>query len=431
MSKNFHNTRPRKVLLINSRPLNEEGVSQILAITRNLPEEWELFAASPMYVEKQEPQKMESGTRPGADTATDAGHSSRNSDSHVEKLRQVLGDEHVFVLPPVPFSPFALYELMRFCWLHGIHLTHSHGTGAGLYARLLKLLVGVPCVHTFPKRGSTTGSRLTVFLGKLYERGTSLLTRKGIALSRDEYEHIVSAGVFPKCKLCCLEDDVDESEAVSWPDSNSEGAESGTGLRVAVHLSKHDNGASSRLLMQVLGALHEAGKAESFNFLVFGGGPGRLELEESLIGAGLTRHVEFAGSQSTLQALRHRLHEAFCYLELGAGRSFGDTALQAMACGLPVLAPDTGVFRHVLENGCNALLYRYGSAASATQALLQLADQPDAAHCLGAGARQLSGGLIRLRDLAERIDGVYRSVALPPVSPDPIDVPPKSRSELR
>jgi phosphatidylinositol alpha-mannosyltransferase len=69
---------------------------------------------------------------------------------------------------------------------------------------------------------------------------------------------------------------------------------------------------------------------------------------------------------------------------------FGLAALEALACGLPVVASDLDAFRTFMQHGRSALLVPVGDAEALGMALAQLAREPSACAALRAAGLQVA-----------------------------------------
>jgi N-acetyl-alpha-D-glucosaminyl L-malate synthase BshA len=88
--------------------------------------------------------------------------------------------------------------------------------------------------------------------------------------------------------------------------------------------------------------------------LVFvGDGPDRPAAEELVAELGLGRDVRFLGK---VDAVADLLRCADLFLLPSASESFGLAALEALACGVPVIASDTGGLPEVVSPDCGALV---------------------------------------------------------------------------
>lgn len=97
--------------------------------------------------------------------------------------------EQGFPLHPLQLDrlhPATLLKLIRLLKSHNYDLIHSHGKGAGLYARLAHLLTGCPVVHTHHGLHLSQMGRLSRQLYVWYERFLSRLTARVINVSQTQ-----------------------------------------------------------------------------------------------------------------------------------------------------------------------------------------------------------------------------------------------------
>lgn len=87
--------------------------------------------------------------------------------------------------------------------------------------------------------------------------------------------------------------------------------------------------------------------------VMVGNGPDRAALERSVANQGLKDAVDFVGERHDLIAL---LSSADLFLLPSAQESFGMAALEAMACGTPVVAARVGGMPEVIEDGKTGFL---------------------------------------------------------------------------
>ena len=90
--------------------------------------------------------------------------------------------------------------------------------------------------------------------------------------------------------------------------------------------------------------------------------------------------------------------------------SFGMVAIEAMACGLPVLAAGHGGLLDIVLPEQTGLLFEPGNAAALADALARLAADPALRARLGAAGAQRQSEVFSMDRQAERTQAVYREL---------------------
>ncbi|HMF60444.1 MAG TPA: glycosyltransferase [Vicinamibacterales bacterium] len=124
----------------------------------------------------------------------------------------------------------------------------------------------------------------------------------------------------------------------------------------------------------------------SLRFQIVGDGPRRHELERIAATLGLSAHVEFLGHREDVPAL---LAAADAFVLPSRTEAFPNSAIEAMAAGIPVVACAVGGLLDLIQNGRTGLLVPPDDSAALAAALLALADDPRRAHAIGAAGRRL------------------------------------------
>lgn len=120
----------------------------------------------------------------------------------------------------------------------------------------------------------------------------------------------------------------------------------------------------------------------SARLAVVGDGPARRSLEMLLAGRG----VVFTGYLGGY-ALASAYASADVFVFPGAHETFGNVVLEAMASGLPVVAPDAGAVTELVRHEANGLRFAPQSRMALAEAVLRLALQPMLARRLAGQAR--------------------------------------------
>ncbi len=147
----------------------------------------------------------------------------------------------------------------------------------------------------------------------------------------------------------------------------------GAGHKVLVHVS---NFREVKRVKDVVRIFARVRRAMPASLLMVGDGPDRHDAEQEARELGVAADVRFLGR---LDAVAPVLAAADLFVLPSQTESFGLAALEAMACGAPVLAARTGGLPEVITDGVEGILEPPGSVeAMARRAITLLRD--DAAH---------------------------------------------------
>jgi len=144
-----------------------------------------------------------------------------------------------------------------------------------------------------------------------------------------------------------------------------------------------------------------------------GDGPERKRIHGLVQTFGLDDCVQFLGERTDLPNV---LRDADLFLLPSESESFGLAALEAMSCGVPVIASRVGGVPEVVVDGETGLLAPVGDvAAMAAHVVRLLADAPLRAR-LGAAARQRAEVAFPLEATVGKYEALYRRLIEPRLS---------------
>jgi glycosyltransferase involved in cell wall biosynthesis len=124
---------------------------------------------------------------------------------------------------------------------------------------------------------------------------------------------------------------------------------------------------------------------------------------------GVGESIQLLGSRDDVPAL---MAGAGCVLVTSAYEGCSLVILEAMAAGAPVVAVRTGGIDEVVEHGVTGLVCGEDPESVAT-ALVTLANDPEMARRLGAGARRRARERYSRRRMARHLAALYGSIAAP------------------
>ena len=292
------------------------------------------------------------------------------------------------------FRPGVLFALARTAREARVNVIHAHGKGAGVYGRLLAILIRRPCVHTF--HGLHVGEygrlKLAMYLG--LERLLGLCTKAAICVSEGEMEVIRAARIMPGRKLRLVEN------AVALPQSPANPAKS-TCLRI-VAVSRYDHQKNPDLLIDIAHAL-KAKPGFSFRMTVLGEGDRLNEMRARVHAEGLNDVLCLVGASETPRAV---FRDSDIFLSTSRWEGMPLAVLEAMSEGLPVVATNVVGNRDVVEDGITGWLYPDGDCAAAADVIAALTTKDRAA--MGQAARAAVARKYSVQRMARQTIEIYR-----------------------
>jgi L-malate glycosyltransferase len=138
-----------------------------------------------------------------------------------------------------------------------------------------------------------------------------------------------------------------------------------------------------------------------------GDGPDRASVAARAAALGLAADVEFLGERVDLPAV---LREADLFLLPSETESFGLAALEAMACGVPVVASAVGGLPEVIPDGEVGALCPLGDVAAMAAAAGRILGDAELHRRFSRAARRLAESRYRIEPAVDRYLAIYRRV---------------------
>jgi glycosyltransferase involved in cell wall biosynthesis len=108
--------------------------------------------------------------------------------------------------------------------------------------------------------------------------------------------------------------------------------------------------------------------------VMIGDGPERVDAENEAGELGVTQDVRFLGRLDSVATL---LQATDLFVLPSQTESFGLAALEAMACGAPVVATRAGGLTEVIDDGLNGILEPVGSVEAMGRRAVELLRDPE------------------------------------------------------
>ncbi len=142
--------------------------------------------------------------------------------------------------------------------------------------------------------------------------------------------------------------------------------------------------------------------------LVFiGDGPERSRVEKMVHELGLAAEVRFLGKQHNVADV---LKQGDVFVLPSVTESFGLAALEALSCGVPVVASDVGGLPEVIQNGECGFLTPLGDLAAMSDAIVRMFSDEDLHARMSIAARKTALEHFQRKPMIDRYEAYYRKV---------------------
>ncbi len=189
------------------------------------------------------------------------------------------------------------------------------------------------------------------------------------------------------------------------------------GEKLVAHVSNFRRVKRTTDVVDIFARLHGAGvwpeghprhgQAGGVKLLMVGDGPDRGAAEALARELGVWHDVRFIGKQEPVEEL---LSIADLFLMPSASETFGLAALEAMACGVPVVSTDIGGIPELNVHGVTGFLAPLGDVDAMTSASRRILTDPDLHAQMAAAARARAVGEFDIDRIVPRYEAYYEQV---------------------
>ncbi len=141
--------------------------------------------------------------------------------------------------------------------------------------------------------------------------------------------------------------------------------------------------------------------------VLVGDGPERPRAQALAEELGVAERVTFLGKHTSVEEL---LSCCDLFLLPSESESFGLAALEAMACGAPVLATAVGGVPEVVEDGATGALLPVGDVEGMVEAAIRILSEPGVAQAMGRQAREVAVSRFAADHIVPLYESYYRRV---------------------
>ncbi len=285
-------------------------------------------------------------------------------------------------------SFFTLFKLIGFIRTNNIHIIHSHGKGAGIYSRLIKVFLRKKkVVHTFHGFNLSYGIVMNM-VHKIVERTLSVLTDRFVCVSKGELESVCSNKINIKNKTEIIYNGIKDPKIKSTEEHE---------LFTIVTLSRFDYQKNMDLCYDIA---NELSSLYNCRFVWIGDGDDKERLEEKSRSNNLP--ILFTGfSEKPLELLSP------CDIVLSTSRFEGLPYALVEACAMskPIIATNVVGNNEVVDHCKNGFLFTKKNEA--VEYIGSLIENGDLLKEMGIHSREYFEEKFTLKKMISSIERVY------------------------
>jgi len=315
---------------------------------------------------------------------------------------------NVFPLPVRTFSLFRFVKLVRFARRTNINIIHSHGKGAGMYSRLLALIIRKPVIHTFH---GIHYHNYTYVMQRLYfiaERVMSRFTRYIINVSSAEHEEGVRLKLFPKSKARVIYNGVNtraiRNSYIEVKLQKLINSIKKNNILICT-VARFDSVKGIDVAIQAMKKLKEIHK--NFKYILIGDGELKDEIVNEINNCHLNDQVLLLGFRDDVPGILKMMD---IYLSPSRSESMSMTLLEAMCSSVPIVATDIPGNRDLVKKG---LLARTEDPFDIARKICRLIESFEERNKLAEEGKALVNKTYTLKRMIHDTENLYYELLVP------------------
>lgn len=279
---------------------------------------------------------------------------------------------------------------------------HLHRNGPDIWGQVAALLGGAGRVVA-TEHSAYRSRDPEKEVGRLKTLSRRLLrsqVRAHIAISRSVADELVARHLAPLHRVVVIHNGVDEQVLAPSTRKLFSGKDVVVGsVGRLVPLKGHE--------FVVRAAARLKARHPRLRIRIAGAGPDLHRLEDLASGLDVADRISLEGEVVDVGAF---LGEIDVFVLASTQEGFGVSLVEAMSCGLPVIAAAVGGVPEIVTPSVDGLLFRAADAADLASAIERYLDDPAFAARVGLAARATVLKRFTIREMVRRYEGIYEEV---------------------
>jgi len=317
----------------------------------------------------------------------------------------LLSESRICEIPHRIFSFLNLIKLILFIRTNKIIIIHSHGKGAGIYSRLLKLcLPYLKVIHTFHgiyyKDKIIFSKRLHLYVEQLFSHFTDFF----ICVSKGEMADAVSLKICAANRTIVIYNGIEIPTRQDTIDLDPSYLDISKDHFIVLHISRFDYFKNVSLLIDIA---EQVGSCDSsIIFLLIGDGPEKSTLEK-LASSKRIANIFFLGFQSRASRF---FSISSLYLSTSRKEGLPLSLIESLSMGNPIVATDIPGNDEIVKHGYNGFLFPLNNPKAAGDYILELKNDPLKLKSLSEGAINSFNAIFCLKTMLNEYRKIYQGV---------------------
>ena len=319
--------------------------------------------------------------------------------------KEQLGINRFFELPFRSFNVIIFFRLLFFIKSNSIGIIHSHGKGAGLYSRLVKMFIPqIKVIHTFHGIHIQEYSFISRNIYILLERLLNLLTNLFINVSFGEQKICLQYKIFNKKKSRVIYNAI---HSIAYPLKTKIETRRKLSLPLEkfliISVLRFSYQKNLPLLIRIAEQLNQNAK---FSFLIIGDGEQRKEVEELILAKKIV-NITLLGFKNNIIDY---LFASDIYLSTSLWEGLPFSLIEAAACGIPIIASDVTGNNEVVNDAENGYLFELNKPDVAVNKILYLESSSDEQKIMSENSLKIVKDNFQLSTMINKMKDIYTNL---------------------